>query len=289
MNIFLTNDDAYEAKGLRSMMGILSSMVGEDGLVEVIAPKSPQSGMAMALTLGLQPIAYKHLWTRGNVSLAYLDATPASCVKFVTNFGQCKTPDVVVSGINHGINATTSALYSGTLGAAAEGTLCGMLSVGVSLDSGDPEADFSPVETFFPGILRALLASPPTPHSGIYYNVNFPALAPGDIRGIRVSVMGRGRWIKEYVPVDSPLLEEKGISRARVEDALSRYPHDKDESLYMMLGEYLDYPESGPRADNHVVAEGYISIVAHSIYSTSPSETLRLEGISDLNCDFPIR
>ena len=289
MNIFLTNDDAYMAKGLMSMMDILSTFVGDEGFVEVIAPKKTQSGMAMALTLGMQPIAYRHLWTRGNVSLAYLDATPASCVKFVTNFGQCPTPDVIISGINHGINASTSALYSGTLGAAAEGTLNGILSIGVSLDSVDPLADFSCVERFFPRILSALLASPPTPHSGIYYNVNFPALPPHRVKGIRIGVMGQGRWIKEYVPMDSPAFGKRGISPSALKQAVDSYPHTKEESLYMMLGEYMDYPQSGPLADNHLVERGYISVVAHNIYSTSPEETRRLGAIGSLNCDFPVK
>ncbi|MDE5891118.1 MAG: 5'/3'-nucleotidase SurE, partial [Bacteroidales bacterium] len=160
MNILITNDDGYRAKGIR----VLSEIMKQFGNVTVIAPKHHQSGMSMAVSLGLKQLAWRELdeeevdraaifRTRadipayeGSARWSYLDATPASCVKFGLN--TCfldNFPDVVVSGINHGSNAASASCYSGTLGAALEGALNGIPSIGVSLDTLDPEADFSPV------------------------------------------------------------------------------------------------------------------------------------------------
>ena len=132
MEIFITNDDGYQAKGIK----ILTETMRQFGSVTVIAPKYHQSGMSMAVSLGLKQIAYKELLhedevrdssgnlVKGALRTAYLDATPASCIKFGLN--TCfldKFPDVVVAGINHGSNAASASCYSGTLGAALEGAL----------------------------------------------------------------------------------------------------------------------------------------------------------------------
>ena len=123
MNILITNDDGYTAKGIN----VLARIMCQFGNVTVIAPKSHQSGMSMAVSLGLKQIAYKELPEMKPGKWSYLDATPASCVKFGLNVPFIdRFPDVVVSGINHGSNAATAACYSGTLGAAAEAALNGI-------------------------------------------------------------------------------------------------------------------------------------------------------------------
>ena len=92
MRILITNDDGYQAKGIK----VLAEIMREFGEVTVIAPKKHQSGMSMAVSLGFKQIAHKDLGDGWH----YVDATPASCVKFglkavcLDNY-----PDVVVSGI----------------------------------------------------------------------------------------------------------------------------------------------------------------------------------------------
>ena len=158
MEILITNDDGYQAKGIRTLIEIMRPF----GRVTVIAPKKHQSGMSMAVSLGLKQIAYKELVRTENYMESYLDATPASCVKFGLN--TCfleKKPDVVVSGINHGSNAASASCYSGTLGAAFEGALNGIPSIGVSLDTLNPDADFSAVKKYFPEIFRMIMENLP--------------------------------------------------------------------------------------------------------------------------------
>ena len=113
MRILITNDDGYQAKGIK----VLADLMKKYGKVTVIAPKHHQSGMSMAVSLGFKQIAHKDLGEGWH----YVDATPASCVKFGTNILFAENyPDVVISGINHGSNAASASCYSGTLGAAAE-------------------------------------------------------------------------------------------------------------------------------------------------------------------------
>ena len=257
MKILITNDDGYKARGLEALIEIMRPF----GEITVVAPKYHQSGMSMAISLGFKRIAVKQTapgrW--------YLDGTPASCVKFgIDNIllGD-KRPDVVVCGINHGSNACTAACYSGTLGAAQEAALNGIPAIGVSLDAYSPDADFWAVERFFPGIFIRIMD--PLPVSfGTYYNVNFPDLPSSELKGIRASVMGIGRWIKEFVPYDP---EGKG-GPAPV--------NQEGESLWRMAGVYEDAPGNHIRADHHMVMEGYISISAHKIDTTDTAEFTRM-------------
>ena len=154
MRILITNDDGYEAKGIKVLADIMSRF----GEVTVIAPKKHQSGMSMALSLGFKQIAHKDM---GN-GWHYVDATPASCVKFGLNTMFLNDfPDVVVSGINHGSNASVASCYSGTLGAAAEAALNGIPAIGVSLDSLHPNPDFSGVSRYFGEIFAKLMDNYP--------------------------------------------------------------------------------------------------------------------------------
>ena len=155
MNILLTNDDGYQAKGIQ----VLAEMMKNFGDVYVIAPKTHQSGMSMAVSLGFKAIRYKELLSGPGLTVAYLDATPASCVKYAldSEVSGWPRPDVVVSGINHGSNAASASCYSGTLGAAQEAALCGIPAIGVSLNSMNPDADFTAVVRYFPDIFRKLI------------------------------------------------------------------------------------------------------------------------------------
>jgi len=263
MNILITNDDGYMSKGLLSLV----SCMRQFGTISVIAPKKPQSGQSMAVSLGLKQIAYKELETINGVSWAYLDATPASCVKFGINFGMHRDgirPDVVIAGINHGSNACTAACYSGTLGAVQEATLNGIPGIGVSLDTYNPDADFTAVEAIFPEIFKKLMASP-APGYGVFYNINFPELPAEYIKGIKVGHMGRGHWEREFRPWNT----ERGG------EAVS----EPGEEIFMMVGDFTDEPENDSLSDHRLLADGYITLTAHNIMTTDHGETLRLKSI----------
>ena len=310
MNILVTNDDGYRAKGVR----VLAEMMRQFGNVYVVAPKTHQSGMSMAVSLGFKAIRYKEIihspatpdrestdgslrkdtggtvhGSRGSLTVAYLDATPASCVKYAldTDVSGWPKPDVVVSGINHGSNAASASCYSGTLGAAQEAALCGIPAIGVSLDTLNPEADFSAVEKYFPGIFRKLTDNIRPDSSGgkgtgagygIYYNVNFPDMPVEKIRGIRIGHQGKGHWIKEFTDWNPSFYSRHGITPEMLGQESSPVC-EEGEKLYMMVGTFVDDSGNDPQADHHLIQDGYISMVAHNIDTTDRVEVERLAGL----------
>lgn len=280
MNILITNDDGYSAKGIH----VLAEIMCQFGNVTVIAPKKHQSGMSMAVSLGLKQIAYKDLPEEKPGTWAYLDATPASCVKYGLNVPFLeKFPDVVVSGINHGSNAASAACYSGTLGAAEEATLNGIPAIGVSLDTINPEADFSAVRKFFPDIFRKLMENM-TSEPGIFYNVNFPNIPAEQIKGIRVGHQGMGRWIREFREWDPSIYRKYGIKPEDLGQSSSP-KLESGEKLYMMVGDFLDDERNDSRADHWIMNDGYIAIVPDNLDSTDYEEVERL-GKTGFDIDF---
>lgn len=262
LNILITNDDGLQSKGI----DVLMRMMRQFGSVTVIAPKFPQSGMSMAVSLGGKPVAVETLPSEGTVYYASLDGTPASCVKFAIDEVFKGKPDVVVSGINHGYNVASAANYSGTLGAAEEAALNDVPGIGVSLGNMDPDADFSAVEKFFPGIFIKLLEGWPQ-RKGIYYNVNFPNLKTEEIKGIRVGHQGMGHWEGQFEPWTG---EDRQIRDG--------------ESLYTIKGHFVDdTPAGDDLADHHIIRDGFISITAHNVNNTDFEEIKR---IGYLNADF---
>lgn len=269
MNILITNDDGFESKGI----AVLTKMMKKYGNVAVIAPFSAQSGMSMAVSLGAEKIAFKEIESSTFVGedglehterWAYLDATPASCVKFAMSTPWLGwKPDVIVSGINHGANTSVASCYSGTLGATAEAAVNHILGIGVSLCDHNPDADFSQIEKYFPGIFEKLVELPR--HSYMtYYNVNFPSVPADEIKGVRAGYMGRGRWVKEFRTLD----EAEAIA-ASLNGAPTGDPSEKAaEKMYKLVGNFSSDADNSSDADHLLTDNGYVSIVPHTIDST---------------------
>lgn len=271
MKILVSNDDGYNAKGIRTLVRLLRNY----GEVTVVAPKTAQSGMSMAVTMGYAPIAVKHIGMEDGADWWYLDGTPASCVKFgIDNIFWPDKPDLVVSGINHGNNAATAALYSGTIGAAIEGSVNGVRSIGVSLDDPDADADFSGVEYWLPGILDKLLANF-SRRSGTFYNINFPAVPLNKIRGIRLSTMGMAHWEHEYELYDDKFIESRGIT-PRKRDLWYVEHAEEGETMYVMAGDFTDNYGNAPTADHLLLFESFITITPQNLNNTDYDEFNRL-------------
>ena len=281
MEILLVNDDGYKAKGLR----VLAEAMSKVGNVTVVAPKKPQSAMATSVSLGLRRLAAKRLPELGPGKWFYLDATPVSCVKYALNFPMYEDrPDVVISGINHGSNASTGSCYSATLGAAEEGAINGIPSIGVSLDSFIADPDFEVVTSFFPEILKTLLENWPKDAFGLFYNINFPNCRPEEVKGIRVTRMGRGHWIKEF-----RLWDERAEARAESDVfGLSQNPNpplEEGETPYYIVGDFVDDEDEGGDADHRLLSVGWITITPMNADNTHYSEIQHLQELG-LNKDF---
>jgi 5'-nucleotidase len=132
-HILLTNDDGYQAEGLRALAEALAGFA----TVSIVAPSREQSGTAQSLTLR-QPIVCNQVGEREWA----IDGTPADCVIVALHKLLPEKPDLVISGINHGANLGENVYYSGTVGAAREGALHHISSVAISLCSKKTKANF---------------------------------------------------------------------------------------------------------------------------------------------------
>ncbi len=272
MKILVTNDDGYRAKGIKS----LASIMKKYGDVTVVAPKMHQSGTSMAVTLGFRPIAVRDFGDVDGVRWYYVDATPASCVKFaVDNIFTDGKPDLVVSGINHGTNTATAACYSGTLGAVEEASLSGIPAIGVSLDNLSPNADFSVVEELFPALLDRILASGCF-ERGTFLNVNYPDLPASEVKGVRLAHMGLGHWEKEFQEYDPDYIKRMGIDLSAYSIRWVDFVPEPGEELYFMVGTFVDDPDNVPGADHHLVKEGYVTVTVHNLDNTDRALAARL-------------
>ena len=273
MKILICNDDGYKAAGIH----VLARVMSKFGEVTVVAPKFHQSATSMAVSLGVKQLAYKDLPEERPGRWTSLDATPASCVKFGLEFRyENRDPDLVVTGINHGTNASMAANYSGTLGAAEEAAINGCKAIGVSLCDFRSDVDFSAVEALLPGIIKKLLDNWPANKPGLYYNVNFPAIPRKEIKGIRAARQGGGHWIKEFEPWDESNLGVLNDSflwqhyRVNLEDG---------EKAVFMRGTFVNDDNDSATADHLLLEQGWITIVPFNAQMTDPQEFERLQNV----------
>jgi len=173
--VLLSNDDGYASPGIRAMRDALT--VTAD--VVILAPESEQSASSHSLSL------HRALRLRAvEPGIFALDGTPADCVYVALHAGERvlpRRPDLIVSGINHGMNLGQDAFYSGTIAAAREGALRGIPALATSAHAAAAPgavADLSARLAF------ELLAA--HPGSGVLLNVNVPRAWTGEIRATRL-------------------------------------------------------------------------------------------------------
>jgi len=189
--ILITNDDGVEAKGLQSLIEAIRPF----GTIVVVAPADPQSGMSHAITVKV-PIRITKLSEEKDLTIYKCYGTPVDCVKMALNHLLPVKPDLLVSGINHGSNASASVFYSGTMGAALEGCINEIPSIGYSLLNLDHDADFTTARHFVEIITRIVLKNglPKT----VCLNVNIPDTATPNIAGIKICRQNKGFWQEEF-------------------------------------------------------------------------------------------
>ncbi len=196
--ILITNDDGIEAKGLKALIEVVKPL----GNVVVVAPADPQSGMSHAITVKY-PLRVRKIHEEKDFIFYSCLGTPVDCVKLAFNQLLDEKPDLLISGINHGSNSSTSVFYSGTVGAAIEGCINSVPSIGFSLLSLNPEADFSATQSFAKIIIEKVLSNGLP--KNICLNVNVPKLPIERIAGIKVVRQTKGLWKEEFDKRTDPL------------------------------------------------------------------------------------
>lgn len=180
MRLLVTNDDGYLALGIRTLARAAETL----GEVDVIAPDREQSATSHSLTLH-HPLRVRV--AQGGVRV--VDGTPTDCVILAAGELLSEKPDLVLSGINQGANMGDDVLYSGTVAAAMEATMLGIPAIAFSYAGTDYEA-IEAWESVVARLLERIVSRGDFPAETLL-NVNLPPIHPDDLRGVRVTTLGR--------------------------------------------------------------------------------------------------
>ncbi len=197
MLILLTNDDGIYAPGLLAMQRELAKL----GDVHVIAPATEQSGVGHSITF-LTPLMAKEVYVDGVRRGWGVEGSPADCVKLAIAELLPRRPDLVVSGINGGLNVGINVLYSGTVAAATEGALYDLPSIAVSLEY-DEHGEFQTAAKLAVGVIEQLLEIDAWRDHKLY-NLNIPTAALSTKSELRIVPMGVARWPAEFEARSDP-------------------------------------------------------------------------------------
>jgi 5'-nucleotidase len=189
--ILVTNDDGIFAPGIRKLIEIARQI----GRVVVVAPDSPMSGMAHAITVKV-PLRLIKIAEEKNYVEYSTNGTPVDAMKLGEKVVINGKPDLVVSGINHGSNASVNIIYSGTMAAVLEASIDGIPAIGFSLLDYSHKADFSAVDDHIKTIMKNVLQNGLP--EGVCLNVNIPAVKKEDIKGIKICRQAKGRWDEKF-------------------------------------------------------------------------------------------
>lgn len=229
MKILLTNDDGIYAKGL---WAIYNRLAGTHH-VDVIAPDRERSAIGHAITLH-QPLRATRISLNGGFSGYAVNGTPADCIKLGFSEILSEKPDVVIAGANAGANVGANLNYSGTVAAAKEAALGGMIGIAVSIEG--PEVDYYDDAALFIAELCETVYEKGLPF-GTFLNVNIPNRPLKEIAGVRIS--------RQAVEVLSEYVEKRKDPRNRT---------------YFWQGQDMQSFGADPQLDGAVLKQRFISI-----------------------------
>lgn len=189
--ILISNDDGINAPGIRFLI-ILMRKIGD---VVVVGPEGAQSAMSHAITIKT-PLRFKTIEESKSYKEYSLNGTPVDCIKFGLHQLMERKPDIIVSGINHGSNASINIIYSGTMAAATEGAMGGIPSVGFSILDYDTDANFNFASKYITKIVNKVLAEGLP--KNIALNVNFPKYNGSEYKGIKVCRQADAYWKEDF-------------------------------------------------------------------------------------------
>jgi 5'-nucleotidase len=197
MKLLCSNDDGILARGLDCLERAARTI----GDVWVVAPDREQSATSHSLTLHhpLRPVQLaEHRWQ--------VDGTPTDCVMLAIEALLPGRPDFVLSGINHGPNMGEDVLYSGTVAAAMEGLALGVPSIAVSFAGRVLRSDDHLLDEHVDTLARLLkhLTSLPAFPAETLLNVNLPAVPASEVKGVRLTRLGRRVFSDSLTPMKDP-------------------------------------------------------------------------------------
>lgn len=221
--ILVTNDDGYFSPGIEALAGALQAI----GEVTIVAPQTEASAVGHALTLR-RPLRIESIRER----VFAVDGTPTDCINIAIAEVLGGPPDLVVSGINKGLNIGDDVTYSGTVAGALEAALLGYPAVAVSLEFTSGIWNFEPAAAAAAALSAALLAQPLPARS--FLNINVPQ---GALKGTRATVQAK----RNHITKVDRRVDPRGRPYFWIEEAEDDWqPHDQ--------------------SDHQAIREGYISV-----------------------------
>ncbi|XOD69012.1 MAG: 5'/3'-nucleotidase SurE [Flavobacteriales bacterium AspAUS03] len=230
--ILVTNDDGIIAPGIRALIRMMNTI----GNVYVVAPDKPQSGMGHAITVEIPLHGESVEIDQGPQQEWQCSGTPVDCIKLAIGQILPKRPDICVSGINHGSNASVNVIYSGTMSAAVEAAIEGIPAIGFSLLDFSWEADFKPAQKYVCQIVQKILEKGLP--KDVSLNVNIPKIKEKEIKGIKICRQAKARWKENF----DKRLDPKG------------------RTYYWLTGEFVNLDQKED-TDEWALANRYISVV----------------------------
>jgi len=235
MKILISNDDGYQAEGIKTLIEYLS----KDHEVVVVAPSENKSAASSSLTLNkpLQPIKIDD-------NIYSIDATPSDCVHLALCGFLDDDIDLVVTGINFGPNLGDDVIYSGTVAGAIEGRFLGLPSVAISLASWEGK-HFESAGRVAQQVINKIHTSQLS-HDTVL-NVNVPDVPYEDIQGFQTTRLGKRHMSEESM-------------------------QDKDNPALYWIGENGKEADNGVGTDFHAIANNYVSVTPLQIDLTKYNE-----------------
>ncbi len=251
--IFVTNDDSFSAAGFEAAIEVAR----EFGRVFAVAPATVQSGRSQAITM-YEPLFLDMKRCEEGVEVYSFSGTPTDCVKVAfDNLLKDEKVDLVISGINHGSNSAINVLYSGTMGAAIEGSFYGCPAIGLSLTDHAADADFTAAKKYAREIVASVLEGGESLGRPLCLNVNVPNIALEEIRGVRVCRQCRGIWTEEFFRHEDP----------------------RGKPYFWLTGSYTNYEPESDDTDEWALANGYVSVVPVQVDMTSYAQLAGLRSM----------
>jgi len=251
MRILLTNDDGVFAPGLAALARGLSSALGSVHEFFVVAPLTDHSGASSAVgrVYERESIPYENVEIPGLARVpAYgIDGAPALAVILACIEGFGPRPDLVVSGINHGLNTGRSVLHSGTVGATLTAAQFGVRGLAVSIAWGEEPIPWESPVALAAALVPALTALAPAS----VFNLNVPAVPLEKLQGVRHGGLGRIGLIRSVRPERTPA-PVAGPAVDRTAGAVTLNLRGS--------GSAAELAELEPGTDAAVVADGWASL-----------------------------
>lgn len=198
LRILICNDDGIKAPGIKALVEVAKDF----GEVMVLAPDRGQSAQGHAITVATFLTITEEKYEFEGVEAYSCSGTPADCVKFALHELYEGKPDIVLSGINHGSNASINVIYSGTMAAAVEAAMNGIHGIGFSLCEYDHDADMTEAQSIVREVLTRVTAN--LPEQTMCLNVNIPYHQDEPVKGLKWCRQAKAAWVESFDKRETP-------------------------------------------------------------------------------------